>query len=571
MAHGLTIPPYIAARALEHLKRGGDPQECFSFPVALPKEIVARKPPNGRRVLRADPISIGIAIITAAEAISGIALGFEAASFVGSTLLLGGSLAASAFLSSASGAGALGNVKIALNSPEVRLNHRQATPAKRVIYGRALVGGDMFFERAVDPYLYHGWLVASHEIEGFEQVRIGSDIIAIFSAAAMLPANQILTPQGNLVDGLIKDEPDYAANLILSLRHGTAAQTIDPLLAADFTSLSGTFRQRGIATAVLRYKWPGVNYDDRQEMWGDVQAPNPLFLVKGRKVFDPRDPTQAQGSSATWKWSETAALVQADYLVQEYGGRIDPDDIDWDEVRDAADYDDELVGCKNGELIRRHTINGVVTLNQPPSEVIKGMLSANRGFICARGGTVWVSSSRPRSPVLTIHDGMLTAGIEFYGQKPKRDLVNRVRSRFIASEREYEEVDGPLLDRTDLQASDNEILSATADLPFTLDHRRAQRLQKQYLETSRLGKSLTVRVALTALAETEEEILSRPITFDSALFPFANGAYRVHNMGFSESFSSLELQMLEYSPDIETNWIPAQDERDFQISEPDLS
>lgn len=532
-------------------------------------------------------LSIGIAAITAAETISGIAIGFEAASFVGGAIVAGGLIGAQFLLAARpDGGGALANFSGAAqaNSQEVRVNARQATPSRKIIYGRARTGGAMFFEEVKKPYLYHGWMIASHEIEGFEQLYIARDLIAFTQLTPILPVNQTLTPLGkDNGDGTISAVPDYATNLRVSLRTGAASQAIDGLLHSDFVSLESQFRQRGITTIVLRYKYPGTDYNDFQAMWGNVQAPNPLVVVKGRKLYDPRDPTQIMWSDprdldeiaaaeATWKWSNNAALVQTDYLVQPYGGRILPSRMDYDKVADAAGYDDEQVGTTTaGELIRRHTIDGVVTLNQPPSDVLRSMLTANRGFVVQRAGRVWVSSSRPMTPVLTIHDGLLTGGIEFQGNKPKRDLVNRVLSRFVASEREYQQVDGPSLDREDLQETDQEILAATMSLPFTLDYRRVERLQKAYLQSARLGKTLSVSVSLRAMAEADDDLIGNIVTFDSDLFSVANGDYRCLSMGFADGFSSLQLQLVQYDPSIERDWIPDNDEMPFTVAELNVS
>jgi hypothetical protein len=64
----------------------------------------------------------------------------------------------------------------------------------------------------------------------------------------------------------------------------------------------------------------------------------------------------------------------------------------------AADWDDGLVLRKDGTFFKRHTIDGVVTLNQSPVTVIAGMISANRGRILESAGTVWSASSAPETP-----------------------------------------------------------------------------------------------------------------------------------------------------------------------------
>ena len=240
--------------------------------------------------------------------------------------------------------------------------------------------------------------------------------------------------------------------------------------------------------------------------------------------------------------------------------------MNWDKVAEAADWDDGLIGCLDGAYIKRHTIDGVLTLNQSPSTVLAGMLTANRGFVMESAGKSWVSSSTPRTPVATIHDGLLTGAVDYRASKPKRDLINRVKTEFVATDREYQTTVGPVLSRTDLQTIDGEILDATFSLPFTIDDRRAQRLAKAYLETARLGAQITARCDVGLLANCSDELIGNTVNFDSALFSQMNGVYFVTNWGFSDSFASIDISLSEYDPTIETDWTAAADEQAFTLA-----
>jgi hypothetical protein len=101
------------------------------------------------------------------------------------------------------------------------------------------------------------------------------------------------------------------------------------------------------------------------------------------------------------EFQQQRLLVQAHYLTQRFGGRIDPRRLDWDKTAEAADWDDGLVARKDGTFFKRHTIDGVVTLNQSPATVISGMISANRGRILESAGTVW--PSRRRTEIIELH------------------------------------------------------------------------------------------------------------------------------------------------------------------------
>ncbi len=577
------LDPEVAAWALSRLRgRGAIPAvaACLArIPPSPPRRDLA-----ARRMLRADPISdiIGLTALISSIGVSTAAASVIGGAIVGTAISIGVNYAISA-LSRPSGTGPIdatgasssfagsSTQPAALNSQAIKYNERQAIPSKRIIYGSAQVGGALFFEAVKPPYLFQGLLLCARQISGVRKAWIGTNEMAF---STFVP-DTILTPVA------VTGQPDYPDNLQLSFRLGTATQAIDPILAANFTSLDAEFRQRGTATVVLRYSY-GADFNAFTALWGQVQRPNPLLLVDGIAVpdprnpshilqFDPSDPVATAAAEASWSFSNNAALVQAHYLIQRYGGRIDPRRVDWDKVAKAADWDDGLIACNDGASIKRHTIDGVVTLNQPPSSVLSGMISANRGFVLESAGKVWISSSAPRSPIATIHDGLLTGPVEYRAAKPKRDLLNRVKLRFIAADREYQSVDGPVLARADLKAADGELLDATLDLPFTMDVRRAQRLQKAYMETARLGRQISCRCDVALLADCADELVGNTVVFDSVLFAQANGVYFCTGWGFTDSFSSLELSLLAYDPTIETDWIAAIDEQPFTVAPLDLS
>jgi hypothetical protein len=229
---------------------------------------------------------------------------------------------------------------------------------------------------------------------------------------------------------------------------------------------------------------------------------------------------------------------------------------------------------KDGTFFKRHTIDGVVTLNQSPVTVLAGMISANRGRILESAGTVWSASSAPETPQFTIHDGLLTGPVEYRAAKPKRDMLNRLKVRFVAENREYQTADGPVLARSDLKTLDGELLDATLDLPFTMDDGNAskvQRLQKAFMATARLGRQLSVRCDVRLLAECRENPIGSAGVFDSVLFAQANGTYVCTDWGFADNFSSVDLSLTEYDPDIETDYVAADDEQDFVLADLDLS
>ena len=462
--------------------------------------------------------------------------------------------------------------KAPVNAPEVRYTEKQSLPSKRIIYGRAEVGGGLCFEEVKPPYLYRMYMLCDEPIAGVRSARIAKHKIIFRDLVHNVPADPLL----------VNGQPNYPNRLRLCVRDGRPDQTADALLLSNFGSIGANFRQRGIATACARFHY-GSDWDERQALWGSTDAPDLLFLVDGIGVPDPRKPSntifydpfdldEANAARATWtRGVNTAALVQAHYLTQPYGGRISPHNIDWDKVIKAADYDDELIGTKSGEKIRRHTIDTVIKMNQPPNEVIDQMRTANRGFILQPGSRVWVTSSLPQDPVATIHDGLLAGGIEYRDARPKRELVNRSKVRFIVDERNFQMDDGPIIDRLDLRAIDGEPLDATVDLPCTRDHRRAQRLNKCSVDESRLGRTLSLPVDVSYLAEAKGQLAGFVHRVELASFGKAGGIYFCRKATFVQSFAAIRLDLVEYDKDIEQAWNPSTDEQDFVLADVNLS
>ncbi len=446
-----------------------------------------------------------------------------------------------------------------VNANEIRLNTRQAIPPRRRVYGAPRVGGALFFEESVAPKFYRGFLMSDGPVEG---------PLEFYNSQTKLSVN--------FTTGEVRDAP-YAGKLKFSFRNGTKTQAIDPILAAAFPSLATTFRQRRVATLVCEADW-GANLDEWQALWGSLQRPNPTLILQGVPVYDPRDPTQflpddpddldeLDAAIASWKYSDTASLIQADYLWWKYGGRVPLHRMRWDEVAESATWDEGLLETKDGEKIKRHVIHGVVTAGQSPLQVISTMLTANRGHVARKGGFVTIQSSQPRKPVFTITDDMVQGGFDFRRGVPKADTVNSMQLRLIDPRQEWQMVDGPLRENAEYIEEDGDIYVATAVLPWTPDHRRAQRLQWCALEDTRVARAQSLSLDLRAFGLEAGDVVRRY----SEVLPRCNGLYRIQEVRFNYVTKSLDISMVGYEPTIETGYIAATHEQDFVLPELEIS
>lgn len=530
-----------------------------------------------------EPITIAISLF-AYDAAFAVTASFAAAQFAASIaipLVVTASLTGIQYAlgKTKSQAGGIGfDGPSAINSPEARGSVRQSTAAQRKIYGRMLVGGAWgFYDDATPPYQYLQLWLARGRISAIRGLVINKNSIPLASTA-----------WNTIVEPVAVDGQDYVGNLKCCFRQGTTTQAKDALLDLYFpasgsefvfdstgrnvVNLPSTYKQLGVATASFRANF-GADRAAFEALWGQVPYINPLIEVDGAPVYDPRDPTQDRDDEDTWKFTydgrdvgRTAALIQADWMRQPYGGRQSSDKIRWDEVAEAANFDESIVHDRDGSPRSRHLIDGLVQLNENPRYVTEAMLTANRAFIVqSRGRIGWVPSA-PLDPIVTLTEKDLLGGLEFWMGTPKKDTFNRIRTRFTPPEKEFKEDDGPVLDRTDLRADEDgdELLETTVRTPFTADQRAVQWLAQQFLDESRLPKSLDIP-AVRARPKFLKCKVGNVIRVQLRRYPDVNGIYQIRSDGFSGNFETLSWSLRQYDKTIASDDRSA-DQQDFQVA-----
>lgn len=428
---------------------------------------------------------------------------------------------------------------------------RQAVPTQRFILGRALVSGPLFFLEKKPPYLYYGIILASHEIDGVDEIRMGNTRIFVDG-------------DGNATSPPYKDGSDTFFQV--SIRNGTDDQAIDPILSADFPELAAkaaTWRQRGHATAVCKMDY-GNSTSQHEEIWGNEQ-PNPLFLVRGAKVYDPRKTSHNVNNKDTWEFSDNSSLCQAYYLTHSKGARVNWNDIDQSDLAIAADADDEFVALKDGTTEKRYTCNGVVDLKDKPIDIVNNLLTSNFGKLIWHNGKYRFISGTPRSAVWSLNDGDLRGAVEARYEQTRSGTANIVQTVFASSEREYQNANGPELRNETYIAQDGEEHSIQVELPFTDNHTRAQRIGKIAMEASRFGKQLKRKESIDNILMSASDI----INVESESIPNINTTFEVSTIKLSEDGTEIEIDLEEYSDSIFA-WDAQTDEQDFTLAPVEL-
>lgn len=435
-----------------------------------------------------------------------------------------------------------------LNDEGQKVLSKQPVPVKRMILGRSLVGGSLFFLEVKPPYLYYGIVLASHEIDGIDEYRLGNTVVSVNSSG-----EADSTPYNDGTNVFYQ----------VSVRNGTDDQLIDPLLAADFPELPSTFRQRGHATAVVKLRY-GTDDDEQQQLWGSGE-PEPRFLVRGAKVFDPRDPSQSKDDTSTWVFSDTASLCQAYWLNSPLGGNRPFDRIDLEALCVAADADDEPVLLLSGAYENRYSVNGVIDLSSEPHRVLSDLMTANLGRLTWSQGIYRITSGVPRPPVLTLNDNSARGAIQSRQNQARQDLINVVQTVFLAPERDFQLANGPEIRNSSYITADGEEHLITVQLPFTATHTRAQRIGKIVMELSRLGHQVSRNEFLgDAVLLSAADV----VNIESDALPYIAGQYEIVEAGL-EPTGDVKIVYEEYSASV-YDW-DTSDEQAFTIAPAELA
>jgi hypothetical protein len=215
---------------------------------------------------------------------------------------------------------------------ELRI-HRNPIP---VVYGRRQVEGQLVYSKGSGPSLYCVYILCEGEVENIEDIRI------------------------NGKQGI----PSVGA---IEIHKGSLTQGVSSLLQG----LDPTWTYRLAGTAYVCVRITKIENEGGGDEGGGGGSPNEdditdiptlTAIVKGMRVYDPR-------VSATI-YSTNPALILCDLLTNtRYGLSVPSSKIDWDSVKDAADYCDDIIGS-NKRYEFNYIFNNSITL-EGALEIVK--------------------------------------------------------------------------------------------------------------------------------------------------------------------------------------------------------
>lgn len=410
-------------------------------------------------------------------------------------------------------------------------NFRQPITARKVVYGQIQVGGPIVFletsagdgvlnDSAINTYLHMVMVVASHEIESFEEFYVNGNLIT----PNMLDANGNITATGGSeYYKAIDDNTNYPY-----LRIQTATGTDTQLANADLISESdgkwtSNHTLSGMAYIYFRFRFDTNLYSG---------VPSVKAVIKGKKILDTRTGVIA--------YSSNPAMIIRDYLTSDLGMNVNAGVIDNSTVVTAANICDEDVALSGGGTENRYEAHGMYSTESKPREILNELLTSMSGVMSYSNGFYKIFAASTRTSILSINESDIVGELTVQSRLSRRDTFNAIKGTFISAESDWEETDYPALEVASFIAEDNgETIYRDFSLPFTTSSAMAQRIAKIQLYSARQPVHIQGVFKCTCFIADINDV----IKISNTRYGWTNKEFIVTSWGFATTPNGLLINM----------------------------
>ncbi|WP_439547864.1 phage tail protein [Falsiroseomonas sp.] len=409
---------------------------------------------------------------------------------------------------------------------------RQAVGPRRMVYGRARVGGTLVYvassSRKVEDlptnifgqpqgaddlrYLHLVTVLAGHVIDGVEGVYINDQIVYRSELDG---------------DGMVSnDASPFKGKVRIRIYDGRQTTADRFLMAESPDGWSADHKLLGCAYLYVRLEYdPGV-------FQGGLQ--NIAALVRGKAdIWDPR--TGASGYTTNW------ALCVLDYLRSPMGMACGDDEIDLPSFIAAANLSDEKVPIDILVFQPRYTCDTTFTVDRTRREILGDMLTGGAGVLPYVKGRYRLEGAAYTAPTATLTVSDIAGPVKVTTRPPLRDLYNGVKGTFIDPSKGWQAAEFPAVTAPVYEAEDGERLWREIELPVTIDPIRAQRLAKLELLRGRDALSIEVPLQYRAFRFAVRQVLSVTIDY----LGLAAKPMRIIEWSFTKSAGTVNVVLKE--------------------------
>ena len=310
----------------------------------------------------------------------------------------------------------------------INFNVRDPASTRKIIYGKARIGGTIVFFNTSDEnqqFLHMVIAVAGHEVESIEEIYFGERKIWSYTDGYFNPDGESGQSDSYNSGGTGKEIALVSPNLgdqttVDSNIFNSAVGFTDNHILRDTAYVYVRLRNQTNVLTMEKYYPSGV--------------PNISFVVKGAKVYDPRTDTTA--------YSDNPALILNDYLTNErYGLGEDSSNIDQTALIAAANYCDQLIDIDEetpATQQKRFTCNGVLDTGTMFQSNIEDILSSMMGTLNYSDGKYFINPYKDVTPHAdAITDSMLVSPLNVSTKRSRQSLFNAVKGKFVSEEHNY--------------------------------------------------------------------------------------------------------------------------------------
>lgn len=425
-------------------------------------------------------------------------------------------------------------------------NFRQPLTPRRILYGRARVGGPIIFAHTRDKFEFHVLIgLCGHQVHQIESVWLLQEQLPYSQLAGETFGRVLGKYRNNIIIWTFLGTPTQD----IGLQMRTAVDPRDSPTNGDSIALTGvvetTDKFHGIAAIYAVTKAFSVSFEG--------QSPEFSAIVRGKRLLDTRTNVTA--------YSANPALAAADYLVNYMGFSWDA--IDLPTLNASANICDQLVPLKAGGTERRYEANGVFTGDQQHREVLATLARCMAGAIRYSSGLWYIQAGAPQTPgpdTLHITESMILGEYAIALDRPDRTLPNAVRGNYMDAI-EWQPMSFPQYeDAAAIAEEGGQTNWLELDLPLTTSHTMAQRIARIELRRARGRRTLAVDLDLRGLLVQPGDL----VLFSSAELGMESVVFQVDSFAFVSAREKLStrLELVEYSAS-DFDWTPSTDEADL--------
>ena len=423
---------------------------------------------------------------------------------------------------------------------------RTSAAPRQIIYGKARVGGTITHieTSGTDNYKLSMIVVlAGHEVESLEEVLINDTKLTTTSSGGFQYAtNSRFTNSEN-------ENKFSVGNSLLRYKFKDGSQTTADSDVTSNTSLGSTDKFIGMAYMLIEMVF------DSEAFGGGI--PPMAFVIKGKKVYDPRTSTTA--------WSDNPALCVRDFITDTtYGLKATSDEvldttalggfasaantcenqagaittatvngavtssttvtIDSASTNTLIDIGQTVTGtgisnsptviARRGNIITLssaqtisdgvtltfnedlYKANGITNMAADGTGVLEGLLSACAGKLSYINGKFVMFAGATVTPDMTITDDNLLAPISVATKNSGGETFNTVKAVYVDANNNYVATDSPVYTDSTLIANDTPSGESQANYRKTLE------LQLPFTDTTTMAQ----RLQRTALLHSRQEV-----------------------------------------------------------------